>query len=293
VLDNFDNFYERSMKLANVAAHRDCARWRLVEGDIRHLDTVHALHHGIDAIVHLAAAAGVRPSIADPIRYQSVNVAGTQNLLEFARARGIRQFVFGSSSSVYGVNPNVPWKESDHVLQPISPYASTKVSAEVLGHVYAHLHGIRFIALRFFTVYGPRQRPDLAIHKFAHLMLQGATVPLYGDGSTRRDYTYVGDIVAGIRAALEYRETPFEVMNLGNNRTVSLLELVRELESVLGFPAKIRWLPDQPGDVPQTWAAIEKARELLGYEPRTPLRQGLSRFVEWLATSGDAARATA
>jgi UDP-glucuronate 4-epimerase len=179
------------------------------------------------------------------------------------------------------------------VLQPISPYASTKVSAEVLGHVYAHLHGIRFVALRFFTVYGPRQRPDLAIHKFANLMLQGATVPLYGDGSTRRDYTYVEDIVAGIRGALEYRETPFEVMNLGNNRTVSLLELVRELESVLGFPAKIRWLPDQPGDVPQTWADIEKARQLIGYEPRTPLRQGLSRFVEWLATSGDAARATA
>ena len=293
VLDNFDTFYDRSVKLANVAAHRDYSRWRIVEGDIRHLDAVHALHHDIEAIVHLAAAAGVRPSIAEPIRYQSVNVAGTQNLLEFARLRGIRQFVFGSSSSVYGVNPNVPWKESDHVLQPISPYASTKVSAEVLGHVYAHLHGIRFIALRFFTVYGPRQRPDLAIHKFANLMLQHATVPLYGDGSTRRDYTYVEDIVAGIRSALDYQSTAFEVLNLGNNRTVSLLELVRELESVLGLPAKIRWLPDQPGDVPQTWADIEKARQLLVYEPRTSLRQGLSRFVEWLAASGDAARATA
>ena len=293
VIDNFDAFYARSSKLANIAAHRDCARWKLVEGDIRGLDAIHSLPHSIDTIVHLAAAAGVRPSIANPLQYQSINVAGTHNLLEFARHRGIGQFVFGSSSSVYGVNPNVPWSEADHVLQPISPYASTKVSAELLGHVYAHLHGIRFVALRFFTVYGPRQRPDLAIHKFANLMLQRASVPLYGDGSTRRDYTYVEDIVSGIRAGIEYDQTPFELFNIGNNRTVSLLELVRELEVVLGVPAKIQWLPEQPGDVPQTWADVEKARALLGYEPRTPLRQGLSRFVEWLAVSGAAARATA
>ena len=293
VIDNFDAFYARSSKLANIAAHRDCARWKLVEGDIRDLDAIHSLPHSIDTIVHLAAAAGVRPSIANPLQYQSINVAGTHNLLEFARHRGIGQFVFGSSSSVYGVNPNVPWTEADHVLQPISPYASTKVSAELLGHVYAHLHGIRFVALRFFTVYGPRQRPDLAIHKFANLMLQRASVPLYGDGSTRRDYTYVEDIVSGIRAGIEYDQTPFELFNIGNNRTVSLLELVRELEVVLGVPAKIQWLPEQPGDVPQTWADVEKARALLGYEPRTPLRQGLSRFVEWLAVSGAAARATA
>ena len=293
VIDNFDAFYARSSKLANVAAHRDYARWKLVEGDIRDLDAIHSLPHSIDTIVHLAAAAGVRPSIANPLQYQSINVTGTQNLLEFALLRGIRQFVFGSSSSVYGVNPNVPWTEADHVLQPISPYASTKVSAELLGHVYAHLHGIRFVALRFFTVYGPRQRPDLAIHKFANLMLQRARVPLYGDGSTRRDYTYVEDIVSGIRAGIEYEQTPFELFNIGNNRTVSLLELIRELEVVLGVSAKIQWLPEQPGDVPQTWADIHKAQALLGYEPRTPLRQGLSRFVEWLAVSGAAARATA
>jgi UDP-glucuronate 4-epimerase len=293
VLDNFDPFYNRSLKLANIAAHRDYVRWRLVESDIRYIDAIHALPDSIDTIVHLAAAAGVRPSIAEPLWYQSINVGGTQNLLEFARLRGIRQFVFGSSSSVYGVNPNVPWKESDHVLQPISPYASTKVSGELLGHVYAHLHGIRFVALRFFTVYGPRQRPDLAIHKFAQLMLQRASVPLYGDGSTRRDYTYVGDIVDGIRSAISYDRTQFDVFNLGNNRTVSLIELVRELESVLGVCAQVRWLPEQAGDVPQTWADIDKARRQLGYEPRTPLRQGLSKFVEWLAVSGEAARATA
>jgi UDP-glucuronate 4-epimerase len=293
VLDNFDSFYSRSLKLANVSAHRDSARWRLLEGDIRDLDTVHALPDGIDTIVHLAAAAGVRPSIAEPVRYQSVNVVGTQNLLEFALQRGIRQFVFASSSSVYGVNPDVPWKESDHVLQPISPYASTKVSAELLGHVYSHLYGIRFVALRFFTVYGPRQRPDLAISKFAQLMLRGASLPLYGDGSTRRDYTYVDDIVSGILAAIAYDRAPFDIFNLGNNCTVSLIELVRTLESVLGSQAAITWMPEQPGDVPQTWADIDKARRLLGYAPDTPLQVGLSRFVEWLAGSADMARATA
>jgi UDP-glucuronate 4-epimerase len=283
VLDNFDAFYSRSLKFANVAAHRDYSSWRLVEGDIRNVDVVYALPDGIDTIVHLAAAAGVRPSIADPIRYQSVNVAGTQNLLEFARLRGIRQFVFGSSSSVYGVNPHVPWKESDHVIQPISPYASTKVSGELLGHVYAHLYGIRFVALRFFTVYGPRQRPDLAIHKFTKLILQNQRVPLFGDGSTRRDYTYVGDIVNGIRGALTYDRTPFEIFNLGNNHTVSLIELVRHLEVALRLQARIEWLPEQAGDVPQTWASTDKARDLIGYRPCTTFPDGVSRFVEWLA----------
>ena len=231
--------------------------------------------------MHLAAAAGVRPSIVDPVRYQDINVAGTQNLLELARARGIRQFVFGSSSSVYGVNPRVPWSEDDAVL-PISPYASTKISGELLGHVYAHLHGIRFIALRLFTVYGPRQRPDLAIHKFTRLMLAGQPVPLFGDGSTRRDYTYVGDIVGGLRAAMDYQRTPFEIVNLGNNHAVSLRDVVRELEGVLGCRATIDRRPEQAGDVPQTWANIEKARRLLGYEPATTFTQGLRQFAEWV-----------
>jgi UDP-glucuronate 4-epimerase len=287
-IDNFDPFYDRSLKLANIAQHRDGALWRLVEGDIRDAALLQTLPADIDVIVHLAAAAGVRPSIADPVRYQEINVGGTQNLLELARARGIRQFVFGSSSSVYGVNPRVPWSEDDHML-PISPYASTKISGELLGHVYAHLHGIRFIALRFFTVYGPRQRPDLAIHKFTKLMLAGEPVPLYGDGSTRRDYTYVDDIVAGLRAAMRYDRTPFEIVNLGNNHTVSLMELVRELEDVLGITAVIDRRPDQPGDVSQTWANIDKARRLLGYEPATAFAEGLRHFAEWIGV--DTARA--
>src|SRR5436190_4417339 len=289
VIENFDPFYARSLKLANIARHRDSAAWQLVEGDIRDAALLASLPDDIDVIVHLAAAAGVRPSIADPVRYQEVNVGGTQNLLELARARGIRQFVFGSSSSVYCVNPRVPWSEDDHML-PISPYASTKISGELLGHVYAHLHGIRFIALRLFTVYGPRQRPDLAINKFTQLMLAGQPIPLFGDGSTRRDYTYVGDIVAGLRAAMGYDRSPFEIMNLGNNHAVSLMELVRELEGVLGVTAVIDRRPEQPGDVSQTWAKIDKARHLLGYEPATTFAEGLRHFAEWMGAA-DAARA--
>jgi UDP-glucuronate 4-epimerase len=230
----------------------------------------------------LAAKAGVRPSIMDPLAYQEVNVRGTQNLLELARDWGVRQFVFASSSSVYGINPNVPWREDDHVLQPISPYASTKVSGELLGHVYSHLYSMRFIALRFFTVYGPRQRPDLAIHKFARLMLQGKPLPFFGDGSTRRDYTYIDDIVSGIRAAMDYTGSMYEVINLGNDRTVSLAELVCGLEKVLGIQAELNLQAEQPGDVPQTWAAVSKARSLLGYEPRTDFRDGLRQFADWL-----------
>ena len=284
VLDNFDPFYERSIKLGNVAHHQTLRTWRLIEGDIRDPAVVNSVPDDVDLVVHLAAAAGVRPSIADPLRCQEINVAGTHNLLELARMRGIQQFVFASSSSVYGVNPHVPWSEDDHVLRPISPYASTKISAELLGHVYAHLHGIRFLALRLFTVYGPRQRPDLAIHKFARLILDGRPIPLYGDGSTRRDYTYVDDIVAGIRGAMRYEQTPFEVVNLGNDHTVSLAEMVRALEQVLGRRAVVERLPEQPGDVPQTWANIEKARRLFGYRPKTALLEGVQRFAEWMTS---------
>jgi UDP-glucuronate 4-epimerase len=282
VLDNFDGFYERFLKERNISAHRNHPGWRLIEADLRDaagLET--ALTAEFDAIIHLAARAGVRPSIEDPITYQEVNVRGTQNLLELARHKGIRQFVFASSSSVYGVNPRVPWSEDDHVLEPISPYASTKVSGELLGHVYSHLYGIRFIALRFFTVYGPRQRPDLAIHKFAQLIRDGRHVPLFGDGSTSRDYTYVDDVVRGVFAALSYDRSNFEVINLGNNTTVTLIEMVRGLEGALGVPAEIDWQPEQPGDVPQTWANIDKARRLLGYNPSTPYGVGVGRFVDW------------
>jgi UDP-glucuronate 4-epimerase len=283
VVDSFDPFYERSVKERNIASHRSSGNWRLVEADIRDLPALREqLSEPLDAIVHLAARAGVRPSIADPTTYQEVNVRGTQNLLELARERKIPHFVFASSSSVYGVNPRVPWSEDDHVLQPISPYASTKVSGELLGHVYSHLYGIRFIALRLFTVYGPRQRPDLAIHKFAKLMKARQAIPVFGDGSTRRDYTYVADIVAGLRSALDYTASAYEVINLGNNKTVSLREMIEGLEQALGMPANIEWLPEQPGDVPRTWANVDKARRLLGYEPRTHFAAGVKRFVESL-----------
>ena len=282
-LDNFDPFYDRALKEQNLSGQRGHGAYTLVEGDIRDWELLNSrLPETYDVVVHIAARAGVRPSIEQPRLYQEVNVAGTQNMLEFCRTREIRQFVFASSSSVYGVNPNVPWSEDDAVLRPISPYASTKVSGELLGHAYSYLYGIRFIALRFFTVYGPRQRPDLAIRKFAELMLRGEPIPLFGRGDSRRDYTYVDDTVAGIRAAMDYDGSWYETINLGNDHAVRLGELVSSLEAVLGIRAKLRQLPDQPGDVPQTWANIAKARTLLGYRPQTRLDEGLRRFASWL-----------
>ena len=286
-LDNFDPFYDRRIKEANVAAVSALGTFHLVEADIRQPEGwPAALRRRFDVIVHLAARAGVRPSIEDPVGYQQTNVIGTQNLLELARAQGTKQFVFASSSSVYGVNPRVPWSEEDHVLEPISPYASTKVSGELLGHVYSKIFDMRFIALRFFTVYGPRQRPDLAIHKFARLMLEGKPLPFFGDGSTRRDYTFIADTVSGIRAAMDYDRSMYEVINLGNNRTVSLKEMVEGLEQALGTRATLNRLPDQLGDVPQTWASVDKAGRLLGYAPSTSFADGLARFTEWLRQSG-------
>lgn len=286
-VDNFDPFYPPELKRRNIAPQLTNEHYRLVEADIRDLGALAGrLEGGYDVIVHLAAKAGVRPSIQEPIAYQEVNVRGTQNLLELARRWGVRQFAFASSSSVYGINPDVPWRESAPVLRPISPYAATKVSGELLGHVYSHLYGIRFLALRFFTVYGPRQRPDLAIHKFARAMLAGDPITVFGDGTTSRDYTYIDDIIAGVRAAIDFQDSPYEVINLGNSRTVSLSELVRALEEVLGVEAKVERKPEQPGDVPRTWADIGKARQLLGYEPRTDFLEGLRRFAAWLRTEG-------
>ena len=283
VIDNFDPFYDPKLKRSYVKRHFDYDAYRLVEADIRDRESLcKQLRDDYDVIVHLAAKAGVRPSIRDPIGYQEVNVAGTQNMLEFARERGIKQFIFASSSSVYGINPNVPWREDDHVLLPISPYASTKVSGELLGHVYSHLYGIRFIALRFFTVYGPRQRPDLAIHNFARRMLRGEPITIYGDGTSRRDYTYIDDVVTGVRRAMDYTASTYEVINLGNNRTVSLMEMVRQLEEALGVKVHLEFLPEQPGDVPQTWADISKAERLFGYRPKTPFDRGLEFFKEWV-----------
>lgn len=288
-VDNFDDFYDPSRKRRNIAAHHDHSRYRLVEADIRDGEALERQLRGdYQVIVHLAARAGVRPSIEQPLLYQDVNVRGTHNMLEFARHRGIRQFVFASSSSVYGVNPDVPWREDDHVLLPISPYASTKVSGELLGHVYSRLFGIRFLALRFFTVYGPRQRPDLAIHKFASLIQAGLPIPLFGNGATRRDYTYIDDIVSGVRAAMTYDGSEFEVVNLGNNQTVSLCDLVLALETVLGIDADREWFPTQPGDVPQTWASVDKAERLFGYKPKTKLQDGLTSFANWLFSPSSA-----
>ena len=283
VFDNFDPFYDPAIKEANVRAHLSNPAYTLVRGDLRDPNAVDSLGGTpYDVIVHLAARAGVRSSIEDPVGYQHVNVTGTQLLLELARRLGTKQFVFASSSSVYGVNPRVPWREDDHVLQPISPYASTKVSGELLGHVYSHLYGMRFIALRFFTVYGPRQRPDLAIHKFATLMLAGKAIPVFGSGGTSRDYTFIDDVVQGVRAAMDYTSSPYEVINLGNTHTVQLSEMIAGLERATGVTAKIERHPEQPGDVPQTWANVEKARALLDYNPTTLYEKGVVRFVEWL-----------
>lgn len=281
-VDSFDPFYSPALKRENVRPHSTDPAFTLVEADIAETDALaRGVQGGCDAVVHLAARPGARDSIDDPLGFHRANAEGTLNVLEFARTREIRTVVFGSSSSVYGANPSVPWTEDDAV-RPISPYASTKVSGELLGHVYSHLYGIRFLALRFFTVYGPRQRPDLAIHKFARKMLAGEPIPVFGDGTTRRDYTYVDDIVGGIRAALEYDDSPYEVINLGNNRTVSLREMIEGLEEALGVEARIERLPAQPGDVPQTWADVSKAERLLGYRPTTDFRDGLRSFAEWL-----------
>jgi UDP-glucuronate 4-epimerase len=284
--DNFDPFYDPSVKEENIRSHLAHPAYRLVRGDLRDAASLTPLGDDrYDVVVHLAARAGVRPSIQDPVGYQQVNVAGTQLLLELARTGQVPQFVFASSSSVYGVNPRVPWREDDYVLQPISPYASTKVSGELLGHVYSHLYGIRFVALRFFTVYGPRQRPDLAIHKFARLMLAGRPIPFFGDGSTSRDYTYIDDIVRGVRGAMAYSATPYEVINLGNTHTVTLREMVAGLERALGVQATLERLPEQPGDVPRTWASVDKARALLGYSPTTDYDRGVRLFADWLAAA--------
>lgn len=283
-LDNFDDFYSREQKEKNLASFISHPDFRFVEGDIRNMDDLLTLGD-LDAIVHLAAKAGVRPSIQNPILYQDVNVAGTQNLLEFAKQQGIKQFVFASSSSVYGINKNVPWNEEEKLI-PISPYASTKLSCEMLGHVYSHLYGIRFLALRFFTVYGPRQRPDLAIHKFFNFISKGKAIPVFGDGSTSRDYTFVEDTVQGIEAAINYDRSDFEIINLGNHQTVTLAELIQAIEKICGKKAIIDRLPEQPGDVPQTYADISKAQKLLNYHPASQLESGLIRFYDWYKKSG-------
>ena len=285
IVDNLDTFYSKKFKLKNISGVINNSYLKVIDIDILNTADLYArLTDQYEVIVHLAAKAGVRPSIEDPIAYQDVNVKGSQNILEFARHKNIKQFIFASSSSLYGTNKNFPWKESDVALNPISPYASTKISGELLGHVYNHLFGIRFIALRFFTVFGPRQRPDLAIHQLSKKILNSEAINFFGNGSTRRDYTYVADTVQGIFNAIQYTRTPFEVFNLGNHHTISLSKMIHTLETVFNKKAIIKHLPEQMGDVPITYADISKAEHLLNYVPKTNFKQGITKFKNWLET---------
>lgn len=288
-IDDFDPFYSSEIKQLNIRDFSGSDQFRLLKNDLGLTpgrELVKLIPEPVDVIIHLAAKAGVRPSIADPVSYQQSNIIGLQNLLDFAKEKKIKQFVFASSSSVYGVNDHFPWKE-DEALMPISPYASTKLSGEMLGHVYHKLFGIRFLALRFFTVYGPGQRPDLAIHKFTKAMLQGKPITVYGDGSTSRDYTFVDDTVQGVMGAITYDRSDFEIVNLGNNYTVSLKELISAIEATTGRKAVIEQYPDQPGDVPKTFADISKAKRLFGYHPETKLQDGLAKFYDWFMVNQD------
>ncbi len=283
VIDDFNDFYDPATKRANIAEHLRSPNYKLVEADIRDRAAMAALFaaNEFDVIVHLAARAGVRPSLAEPLLYTETNIVGTQNLLELAKEHGIKQFVFGSSSSVYGINEKVPFAEDDPIFQPISPYAATKAAGELLCHTYTHLYGVRTVCLRFFTVYGARQRPDLAIHKFAKLISAGLPIPVFGDGTMRRDYTYIDDIIQGVRAAIDYDESMYEIFNLGESQTIELNELISLLERALDIRAIIDRQPLQPGDVPATYADISKARELLAYNPTTKIAEGIPKFVEW------------
>jgi UDP-glucuronate 4-epimerase len=283
VIDDFNDFYDPSVKRANIRTHLAQPNYRLVEADISDYEAMRQAlgDDRFDCVVHLAARAGVRPSLTEPRLYVETNINGTMNLLELARAGGTRQFVFGSSSSVYGENKKVPFSEDDPIFNPISPYAATKAAGELICHTYSHLYGMRIVCLRFFTVYGARQRPDLAIHKFAKLISSGQPIPVFGDGTTRRDYTYIDDIISGLRAAIDYDQSNYEVINLGEAHTVQLSQLISLLEKALGQTAKIDRQPMQPGDVPQTFADITKARRLLNYNPQTQIEEGIQRFVEW------------
>ena len=287
VVDDFNDFYDPQIKRRNIASHLENPSYKLFEADIRDKSALAGIFEQdkFDCIVHLAARAGVRPSLEEPLLYTETNINGTMNLLELAREQSIRQFVFGSSSSVYGINAKVPFSEDDPIRQPISPYAATKAAGELLCHTYTHLYGIRSVCLRFFTVYGARQRPDLAIHKFARLISDQKAIPVFGDGTTRRDYTFIDDIIGGVRAAIDYDQSDYEVINLGESRTVELRELISLIEHELGQSARIDRQPLQPGDVPQTFADITKARRLLGYNPKTQIEEGIHRFVEWFRSN--------
>ena len=296
VVDNFNDFYSPSIKRQNIesvlnaVSEKQARNFVLVEEDIRtlRLDQLKAHAGSIDTVVHLAAMAGVRPSLLNPVLYQDVNVVGMQALLELSRVLNVKKFIFASSSSVYGINPNVPWSESDYVLEPISPYAASKVSGELLGSVYHRLYGMDFTALRFFTVYGPRQRPDLAIAKFIDRAFKNEAIDVYGDGASALDYTFIDDIVSGVTAAVEKDLHGYQVINIGNSSPVELRDLIKMVENATGVSLRLQRKPHQPGDVPRTFADISKAKRLLGYNPMTSMEEGIRLQVEWfLKGQGD------
>lgn len=286
VIDNFCDFYDPSIKRNNVKDNLDNSNYKLYEIDLRCKSDVEKVfrENKIDVVIHLAAMAGVRPSIENPILYQEVNCIGTQNLLEVMKEYGVKNLVMASSSSVYGNNKKVPFKETDIVDYAISPYAATKKSNEVMTHVYHKLFNMNVIMLRFFTVYGPRQRPDLAINKFTRLMLNDEEVTMFGDGTTSRDYTYIDDIVSGIYSSINYvlnNKDVYEIVNLGNSSPVSLKEMINTIAEVLDKEPKIKEMPMQQGDVNITYADITKAKEMLNYDPKTPFKEGIEKFVKW------------
>ena len=298
IIDNFNNFYNPEIKRTNIAEIKNLMKISNItndnliikEGDIRDINFLTEVFtsYKIDIVVHLAAMAGVRPSIIDPLLYNEVNIGGTLNLLDLCNKFGINKFILASSSSVYGNNKKLPFIESDSVDFPISPYAATKKSGELLCHVYSHLYGINIACLRFFTVYGPRQRPDLAIYKFTKLMLREKEICIFGDGTTERDYTYIDDIIQGIDKAITWASTgthKYEVFNLGRSDTIMLKYMVQRLEAEIGVKANIKYLPMQPGDVTITYADISKSKKILGYNPLTKFNHGISEFVKWFKTN--------
>ncbi len=282
IVDELNDYYSPDLKRANLAAVRDIGNVAFHQQDICDRDAMFRIveEYRPESIIHLAARAGVRPSLEQPFLYEQVNVHGTLVMLEAARRAGVRKFVFASSSSVYGISSSVPFTEDDPLHQPISPYAATKIAGEKLCFTYSHLYKLPVTALRFFTVYGPRQRPDLAIRKFTELIEQGRPISAFGDGASGRDYTFIADIVQGVLSAL-FHDCTFEVFNLGNSHPITLTEMIRVIEDVVGKKATVQWLDAQPGDVPITYADISKAKKLLGYQPATSFAAGIAEFVEW------------
>ena len=283
-LDNFDSFYDPDIKIKNAEGMTKKFQdlFELVTGDIRNPDHLKGIFqkNRFDFVIHLAARAGVRPSIADPLLYQNVNIRGTIVLLEACKAYKIKNFIFASSSSVYGENQRVPFTEEDLDIQPVSPYGATKRAGELLCYSYHHLYGMNIACLRIFTAYGPRQRPEMAIHKFTRLIDRGEKIPIYGDGSSRRDYTYIDDLIEGILGVIRYHKG-FEIYNLGESQTTSLIELIKLIEGAFGKKADIEMLELQPGDVSVTYADITKAKRMLKYRPKVKMEEGIKRFVEW------------